>query len=93
MHTVTMFHFTLQDTLKKELDDACAVVESLKKEIRHLNEEARTSDEDAAILEKNRYGIAFPLFMQTAVTITSAYKQNSNFIKTSSIHNLNFLAP
>jgi hypothetical protein len=55
------FHFTLQETLRKELDDAHAVTQSLKKDTERLNEETRTSDEDAAILEKNRYVIAFPL--------------------------------
>jgi hypothetical protein len=49
-----LFHFTLQEALKKELRDAHAVTQSLKKDIEHLNKETRTSDDDAAILEKNR---------------------------------------
>jgi hypothetical protein len=49
-----MFHFTLQETLKKELHNAHAVTRSLKKDIELLNKETRTSDEDAAILEKKR---------------------------------------
>lgn len=43
-----------EETLRKELDDAHAVTQSLKKDTERLNEETRTSDEDAAILEKNR---------------------------------------
>jgi len=56
-----MFHFTLQETLKKEFHDARAVTQSLKKDIEHLSNKTRTSDEDAAILEKNQYVMAFPL--------------------------------
>jgi len=56
-----LFHLTLQETLKKELHDARAVTWSLKKDIEHLSKETRTSDEDAAILEKNQYVMAFPL--------------------------------
>jgi hypothetical protein len=56
-----MFHFTLQETLKKELHDARAVTRSLKKDIELLNKETRIRDEDAAILEKNRCVMAFLL--------------------------------
>lgn len=43
-----------EETLKKEFHDARAVTRSLKKDIEHLSNETRTSDEDAAILEKNQ---------------------------------------
>jgi hypothetical protein len=58
-----VFHFTLQETLKKERHDARAVTRSLKKNIEHLSKETRTSDEDAAILEKNQYVMLFPLLI------------------------------
>jgi hypothetical protein len=47
-------YFTLQETLRKELHDTCAAVQSLKEDVDHLYEGTKPSKEDTAILERNR---------------------------------------
>ncbi|XP_021917088.1 uncharacterized protein LOC110828572 isoform X1 [Zootermopsis nevadensis] len=43
-----------EETLRKELHDTCAAVQSLKEDVDHLYEGTTPSKEDAAILERNR---------------------------------------
>jgi hypothetical protein len=47
-------NFAFQEALRKDLHDTCAVVQSLKEDIDHLNEETQPRKEDVAILERTR---------------------------------------
>jgi hypothetical protein len=70
MNKWVSLHFTFQETLRKELHDTCAFVQSLKEDIDHLNEETKPRKEDVAILERNKcvFSLVHASFMWMSLT-------------------------